>query len=108
MTIYEVNLTVNSDIAADYAAWLGDHIRQILAIDGFIDATWFEVEAAAPDTVQWSVHYRLRDRESLNRYFAEHAERMRADGMERFGGGFTATRRVMEVRGEVRQEMNER
>jgi hypothetical protein len=96
MTIYEVNLIINPDIADDYAVWLNDHIRQILAIDGFLSAEWFVVESSG-EALEWTVHYRLRDRASLERYFAEHAARMRADGINRFGDGFTATRRIMEL-----------
>jgi hypothetical protein len=96
MTIYEVNLTINSDIADDYDAWLGDHIRQILAIDGFLSAEWFVVESSSKAR-EWTVQYRLRDRASLERYFTEHAAQMRADGVDRFGDGFSATRRIMEL-----------
>ena len=99
MTIYEVNFTVNADIADMYAIWLGEHIREILSIDGFLSAEWFEVESDG-DARQWCVQYRLSDRESLDRYFSDYAEQMRADGVRRFGGSFSATRRVMERRGE--------
>jgi antibiotic biosynthesis monooxygenase (ABM) superfamily enzyme len=96
MTIYEVNLTINPDIADDYAAWLVEHIRQILSIDGFLSAEWFRVEPSG-EAKEWTVQYRLRDRASLERYFAEHAPQMRADGVNRFGDGFSATRRIMEL-----------
>jgi len=38
-----------------------------------------------------------------NRYFAEHAEKMRADGQARFGGKFTANRRIIAVAGGFHQ-----
>jgi hypothetical protein len=41
--------------------------------------------------------YRLASQEHLDAYFRDHAERMRADGMRRFGGKFSATRRVLRV-----------
>ena len=44
MVIYEVNLTVDAEIADDYAAWLGPHIKEILEVDGFLSVEWFEVE----------------------------------------------------------------
>ncbi len=96
MTIYEVNLTVTADIDS-FALWLDEHIREILRIDGFVSAEWFEVEHDTPNEKQWTVHYRLHNRESLDAYFTHHAERMRADGLQRFGGKFSATRRVLGV-----------
>ncbi|MDX1418995.1 MAG: DUF4286 family protein, partial [Rubricoccaceae bacterium] len=75
MVIYEVNLAVDAEIADAYAAWLGPHIGEILALDGFLGADWFEVEPEA-DTrdgrVRWCVQYRLRDRAALQDYFDRH------------------------------------
>lgn len=96
MIVYEVNLAVDPEIAEAYAAWLEPHIDEVLAVDGFTGAEWFEVDAPEGDArVRWSVQYRLRDRAALDAYFAEHAARLRGDGLTRFGGRFEATRRVM-------------
>jgi hypothetical protein len=97
MIVYEVNLTVDADIADEYAAWLDSHIQEILTIDGFTAAEWFDVEAEGEQS-HWCVHYYLHDRASLERYFANHAERMRADGLNRFGGRFSASRRILALR----------
>src|SRR5690606_8390357 len=94
MIVYEVNLAVDADVADAYAAWLGPHVEEILALDGFLGAEWFAVEAE-DGRVRWCVQYRLRDRAALQRYLDAHAARLRADGLERFGGRFEATRRIM-------------
>lgn len=39
--------------------------------------------------------YRLRDAAALATYLREHAPRLRADDMEKFGGRFRADRRVL-------------
>jgi hypothetical protein len=44
-----------------------------------------------------TVHYRIVNEESLARYFAEDAPRMREEGLRRFGDGFHATRRVLAI-----------
>jgi hypothetical protein len=95
--VYEVNLDVREDIYADYRAWLAAHIGEILALPGFVAAEIFDVRdpAPAPGRRALTVSYRLADQASLERYFAEHAPRLRADGERRFGGAFTATRRVL-------------
>ena len=96
MTVYEVNLAVDADVAEAYAAWLAPHIDEILALDGFLGATWFAVERNTADgRVHWCVQYRLRDRSALQIYFDEHAARLRGDGLDRFAGRFEATRRVL-------------
>jgi hypothetical protein len=41
------------------------------------------------------VRYRLRDRAALDDYLRDHAPRMRAEGLARFGDAFRAQRRVM-------------
>jgi len=101
--VYEVNVDVAPDIAEDYGAWLHAHIAEILALPGFTGATRYrrddparESDAAAP-TLRWTIHYRLRDRVALDDYLREHASRLRAEGLARFGNQFTATRRVLEV-----------
>ena len=97
MVVYEVNLAVDLDVADDYAAWLGPHIDELLALDGFEGAEWFVVEQEANDwRVHWCIQYRVRDREALQAYFDEHAARLRGDGLDRFGGRFAATRRILE------------
>ena len=40
MIIYEVNLTVDPEIADEYAVWLRPHIVHILELDGFLGAEW--------------------------------------------------------------------
>ena len=100
MIIYEVNLAVDAAVADAYAAWLGPHIAELLALDGFLGAEWFEVEreGAGADRVRWCVQYRLESRSALQDYFDEHAARMRGDGLDRFAGRFEAHRRVLELR----------
>ena len=106
MVIYEVNLTVDAEIADDYAAWLGPHIKEILNLDGFLSAEWFEVETEDEEHVRWCVQYRVKDRTALETYFVEHADRLRGDGLERFGGRFTAERRILSRSGSIGQEIS--
>lgn len=95
--IYEVNLWVDRAAAAEYRAWLDDHMRQMRALPGFTSAVLYEVREPTPPAgqVALSVRYRLRDQEALEAYLVEHAPRMRADGLQRFGERFRAERRVL-------------
>jgi hypothetical protein len=95
--VYEVNLEVDAAIAADYRAWLDDHVAQILALPGFTGARIFEVLEPQPPAalVAFCVQYTLRGRDDFDAYLREHAPRMRAEGIARFGDRFRASRRVL-------------
>lgn len=94
MIVYEVRIVVAPAIEAAWRAWLPGHVRELLALPGFLGAEWFE-EYDAGDSPCFVVQYRLADQAALDRYLAEDAPRLRADGIARFGEGFTATRRVL-------------
>lgn len=97
MVVYEVNIDVDAAIAGEYRAWLRGHVEEMLSLPGFSGAEVFEVveSPADPARVRLCVHYRLQDATALDDYLREHAPRMRADGLARFGERFRATRRVL-------------
>jgi antibiotic biosynthesis monooxygenase (ABM) superfamily enzyme len=99
MVIYEVNLSIDPSIYKAYESWLPEHINSILALPGFISAESFKVESSpeTQDRLSITVIYRLKDRESLDRYLKENAPRMRKAVTDLFGAKFSATRRVMEL-----------
>ncbi|CAN5469643.1 DUF4286 family protein [soil metagenome] len=100
MVIYEVNLEIDTEVAADYLEWLKPHIRDVLACDGFLDAELFEIETEADsDRLRYSVRYSVLDREALDAYFEGPAQALRADGAQRFSNRFSASRRIMTSRG---------
>ena len=97
--MYEVNLDVEAAVAIRFRAWLDAHVREILGVDGFLGATLLEVRdpAAAEGRVALCMQYVLRDPAALDAYLRDHAPRMRAEGLMRFSGRFTAQRRVMAI-----------
>lgn len=96
MVTYEVNLQVDEAIAAEYRGWLREHVAELLELPGFVDATVYEVrEPVEPGRTGMCVHYRLRDGAALDAYLRQDAPRMREAGIARFGGRFSASRRVL-------------
>jgi quinol monooxygenase YgiN len=95
--VYEVNLDLDAGIREAYLAWLADHVAEIRALPGFTGARQFEVDdpAPAPGRIGLCVQYDLVDRAALEAYLRDHAPRLRADGQARFGGRFTASRRIL-------------
>ena len=99
MITYEVDLEIDADIAAEYRVWLNAHIDEILALPGFGGASLSTRldPAPPPGRVSLVVAYRLDDEAALARYLAEHAPRLREQGIARFGGRFAASRRVLKA-----------
>lgn len=98
MIVYEVNLEVDDAVFVAYRIWLEAHIRDMLALPGFIGAEAFELRDAPPAAQRRSlcVQYRLADAADLDRYLRVDAPRMRADGQTRFPGQFSASRRILQ------------
>jgi hypothetical protein len=94
--IYEVSICAKEPIAQDYQVWLAQHVQEMLSLPGFISAS---VELAEPDDetgdVNWVVRYAVSSHCALQTYFSEHAPRMRAAGINKFGAQFIATRRIL-------------
>lgn len=95
--VYEVNIEVDGSAADEYRRWLRAHVAELLAIDGFLGAQQFEVvdPPATAGCVGLCVQYRLRDAAALEAYLRDHAPRLRADGVARFGERMRARRRVL-------------
>ena len=93
--VYEVNLYVDAAAADAVAAWLPGHIEEMLAFDGFGRAQWYDLGPDEAGRARWSIHYHVADRAHLDHYFDRHAAAMRADGLARFPGAFTADRRIL-------------
>lgn len=96
MVVYEVSVDVDSAIHAEYLRWLETHVAEILALPGFTGADVLEVlDPAEAGRLRVCMLYRLVDEPALQTYLREHAPRLRAEGLARFGDRMRATRRVM-------------
>ena len=99
MVVYEVSVEVDAGIRADYLRWLEGHVAEIVALPGFTGCDVFDVIDPADDaTMRVCMQYRLVDEAALADYLREHAPRLRADGLARFGARMRAQRRVMRPR----------
>ncbi|WP_187770824.1 DUF4286 family protein [Cognatilysobacter lacus] len=96
MVVYEVNVDVDIGIRGQYLHWLQAHVAEILALPGFTGADVFEVlDDADTDVLHICMQYRLVDEPALDAYLRDHAPRLRAEGLARFGDRMRARRRVM-------------
>ncbi len=93
--VYEVNLSVERSIEKEFEKWLVGHINDVLSIEGFESAQWYQVTSDASTHIEWKVDYTLRDQASLDDYLEKHAPKLRQPAKDKFGSHFTAHRRVL-------------
>jgi quinol monooxygenase YgiN len=94
MVVYEVRVAVDAEVRDDYRAWLDGHVREILSLPGFERAELYVEEAEGGEPV-FVIRYHLVSREALEHYLRDHAPRLRAEGLARFGERMRASRRVL-------------
>ena len=94
MVIYEVNLKIDSDIFNAYYTWLVPHVKNMLHHQGFNTAM---IQKDESDKNALTITYRIDTRDHLEDYLQHHSQTMRNDGVKRFPGKFTATRRIFTV-----------
>jgi len=92
MIVYEVTAIVGEDIADEFRNFMqSQHISDLIATGCFESASL----ARSDNTFQ--MRYTAADRQTLDRYFAEHAERLRADVTGRFPSGIQFSRQIWET-----------
>jgi hypothetical protein len=96
MLIYEVNLDVDAAVAEDFRKWLYHHMPEVVRLGGFLGSQLYLVEKT-PQIVKWSSHYHVSTQEVLDNYLAKHAPALRADGINKFGETFKASRRILQL-----------
>ncbi len=97
MIIYEVNLSVQPDIFAEYHQWLMSHVEDMLQFTGFKKAEIArekETENKDSDLLHLTVRYFIEHEQHLQDYLTHHAASMRKAAVEKFGDKFKAIRRV--------------
>ena len=95
MIIYEVNLKLDPDIVIEFDEWLDLHIQQMLQFEGFKSAK--KLNSIEDEQFFLTVQYKIESQEDLDRYFRNHAEQMRQEGLDKFGEKFKAHRRIMKT-----------
>ncbi len=96
--IYEVNIRVQNDTADAFFEWLNTHVQEMISLPGFFSAKVCSISKDDDsENKYFTCLYVLESTDKLNDYFANHASAMRQDGLNRFGGKFTAERRILNI-----------
>ena len=99
MYIYNVTINVDTAIHQEWLEWMNlTHIPGMLGTGKFSSAKICRVLVEEETGgVTYAVQYQTDSRELLQAYYREDAERMRRDGLERFGEAFVAFRTELEI-----------
>lgn len=93
MYIYNVTINIEDDVKNEWLTWLDGHILEVLNTGKFLSAKLTEVlvEEEMGGTT-FSVQYTAKNKEDIERYYQEDAQRLRNNGMKLFGNKMVAFR----------------
>jgi gamma-glutamylcyclotransferase (GGCT)/AIG2-like uncharacterized protein YtfP len=99
MLIYNVTLHVADTVLSRWLNWMKTtHIPEVLGSGKFLEATMTRVlvEEEKGGTT-YSVQYKVKDRDTLERYYKEDADRLRKETAKHFGDSVLGFRTELEV-----------
>ena len=99
MLIYNVTIHVDDSVLSRWLDWMqATHIPDVLNTGKFLEATMTRVlvEEETGGTT-YSVQYKVKDRQTLERYYHEDADRLRKETLGNFGDAILAFRTELEV-----------
>lgn len=98
MIIYNVTVNIHDSIVDQWLVWIKEHIPQVLATGKFSEAKLTKVlveEQMGGQT--YSIQYRAISKEALKAYYQNEAEKLRQDGLTKFGDKMLAFRTELEI-----------
>ncbi len=93
--VYEVTHTVDREIIADFDEWLGQHIEEMLGIQGIFRAELFVADDHEDGRPRRVSSYHFDSDTDLEDYLAGAAEVMRESAINLFEGRFEVSRRML-------------
>ena len=99
MYIYNVTTNIESSVHDKWLQWMQEtHIPDILATGKFINAKMSRVLVEEDmGGLTYSVQFTTADKETLQKYYVEDANRLRKDALKRFPNQFVSFRTELEV-----------
>ena len=98
MIIYSVTIKIETASEENWLKYMRkDHIPQVMATGCFMEYRFSKLVMDDPDGTNYSIQYLCQDKNTLERYQAEHAKALQADHTEKFKDKFVAFRSLLEV-----------
>jgi len=99
MYIYNVTTNIEESAHEEWVKWMKEiHIPDVLATGKFLGAKMSKVLVEEEKGgVTYSVQFTTVDKETLEKYYVEDAERLRQDVSKLFAGKFVSFRTELEI-----------
>ncbi len=99
MYIYNVTINIDESVEQEWLHWMQEkHIPEMLETGKFTEAKMCQVMVEEElGGVTYSVQYTTDSKETLDRYYAEDAERLRQKAIHLFANKFVAFRTELDV-----------
>ena len=98
MYIYNVTINIDESVHEEWLKWIHNHIPEVLATGKFVSAKLTQVLVEEEmGGVTYSIQYRAKTREDLDRYYKEDADKLRTDGMQKFADKMIAFRTELKI-----------
>jgi len=98
MIIYNVTLNIEESIHEEWLNWIKNHIPEVLSTGHFTEAKLTRVLVEEDlNEVTYSVQYRAKSREDLNNYYQFDADKLKQEGLLKFGDKMLAFRTELEI-----------
>lgn len=99
MLIYNVTINIDESVHDEWLIWMRDkHVPDMLATGKFSHAKMAKVLVEEDmGGITYSVQYTTKDRQTLELYYKNDAERLRADVPKLFSNKFVAFRTELEI-----------
>ena len=99
MIIYNVTLSINSDIEASVLSWLKDtHIQEVMSTGLFISNNMFKIVENHTERTHnsYAIQYTLESWEKFEEYSSKHAAELQLKTKLKFGDNVLAFRTFLE------------
>ncbi|WP_282159778.1 DUF4286 family protein [Ulvibacterium marinum] len=99
MYIYNVTTNIDESVHDEWLRWMKEiHIPDVLATGKFLNAKMSKVLVEEEmGGITYSVQFTTLNKDTLEKYYAEDAQRLRTDALKRFPNKFVSFRTELEI-----------
>lgn len=99
MFLYNVTINIDESVHDQWLSWMREtHIPEMLATGKFTNARMLKVLVEEEmGGITYSVQYTTKNKEALEQYYKEDANRLRGNAMRLFADKFVAFRTELEI-----------
>jgi len=98
MVIYNVTVSIDHSVHDDWLEWMREvHIPDVLNTGMFTECRMSKILAEEEGGLAYSIQYTAPSMADYEKYLSDHAEKLKADHDNKFGGKYAAFRTLLDV-----------